>query len=105
MAVDVVMNLKIPGLTLQQVGEPDQVVNNTAVRFRKPASLLTVPKAKDTIAVTVTPDISWPCVVDRVDWSDPENLFIVSCHYAERRIPAHEYLALLRDLAWHRIEL
>jgi len=105
MSVVIEVNLRIPSLTVRTVGEPDHIVNNTAVRFLKTMTVPAVPKVQALMDVTVQPDITLRCAVTRAEWSDGRDMFIVSCRYANRAISANEYLALRRDPDWRRNEL
>jgi len=100
MAIEVVANLRIPGLTIKSPTEPPQAVNNTGKRFIKPIILPSVPKAGDAIRVTVRPNLVFDCAVTRSEWSDERGQFIVSCTLANRSISVDDYHALVADPEW-----
>ena len=103
--MDVEVKLRIPNLTVKTTGQPNHIVNNTAVRFLKTMTVPAVPKVGALIDVTVQPAISWSCEVTHVEWSERRNMFSVSCRYANRRVAADEYLALQADSDWRMTEL
>jgi len=105
MPIAVEANLRIPGLTLRVANQPDRVINNSTVRFTKMITVSTIPKPGTTLALTTGAGHTFESTVTRADWHEDRALFIVSCTYAKRSIPAEEYEALVNDPDWKMKEL
>jgi hypothetical protein len=106
MACTVEINMRIPSLTLKTRDQPDQVINNADVRFAKLIDVPAVPKAGETLEVTVRPDVVLQCTVTRADWEEERAIFVVACQGRGKKTAASEnYLALLNDPDWRRKQL
>lgn len=97
----VLINLRIPSLTLKQDVDAPRRVDNSMLRFLKTIEVPAIPKVGDTLTLTadalVTP---FPCTVKRSDWDDRENMFVVSCAYGKASIPEADYRALVGSPDW-----
>ena len=67
----------------------------------KRVELASIPKAGTILDMTASA-VSAPfgCRVRQADWSDRENMFIVSCSYAKASIPEADYRALVNSSDW-----
>jgi hypothetical protein len=104
--VEIEVNLRVPSLTIKSTGpEPSKVINNSGNRFRKAMTVPAVPKVNDPLRVTVGADTAFDCLVTRVEWNDDRSIFIVSCSFAGRGIPAADYQSLITDPGWTMTQL
>jgi hypothetical protein len=99
--IDVEVNLRIPRLTIRSANAPDKVIDNSVVRFTRLAQVPAIPKAGEPLQLAArVPGETIDCVVTRADWSEEKSLFIVSCNYSKKSIPAADYEALVNDADW-----
>lgn len=97
----VLINLRIPSLTVKHDVEAPRRVDNSMTRFLKIVDVAAIPKVGDTLDMTADAIPSpFACLVKRSDWDDRENMFIVSCAYGKSSIPEHDYRALLGSPDW-----
>jgi hypothetical protein len=101
MAQTVVINLRIPSLTLrtEPLGEVRRI-SNDAVRFITRVELPSIPKVGDVLTLEAAPGMTFTCDVLTVNWRDNENAFVVACRYSKRTISPQEYQALLNAPQW-----
>ena len=101
MAQTVIVNLRIPSLTLrtEPLGEVTRI-SNDAVRFITRLEVQTIPKTGDVLTLEAAPGASFTCDVLTVNWRDSDNAFVVACRYSKRTIAPHEYHALLNAPQW-----
>src|SRR5579862_5194287 len=97
MPIEIEVSLKIPTLTLKNVGENDRRIDNSDVRFRKRMMVSAVPKRGDQLDVTVDGEPPFPSRVTRADWDEEKMLFVVACAFSRRAIMTREYTGLLSD--------
>lgn len=100
--IKVLINLKIPSLTLKGdgTGEPKRL-DNSGIRFLKAVEVEALPKVGDQLDMTVVGfQAPFGCRVTRSDWDDRENLFVVSCSYARTSISEPLYRALAESPDW-----
>jgi hypothetical protein len=98
----VLVNLRIPSLVVKSVnGSPSTRIDNSGLRFMKTVELAAIPKAGAILDMTATA-VSAPfgCRVRQADWSERENMFIVSCSYEKSSISEADYRALLGSSDW-----
>lgn len=97
----VLINLRIPSLTVKQEVEAPRRVDNSMTRFLKTVDVPAIPKVGETLDMTADAlPMPFGCVVKRSDWDDRENMFIVSCSYGKASIPEHDYRALIGSPDW-----
>ena len=101
MAQTVVINLRIPSLTVRTdpAGEVRRI-SNDAVRFITHVELETIPKVGDVLTLEAAPGATFTCDVLTVNWRDSENAFVVACRYSKRTISPQEYQALTGAEKW-----
>ncbi len=99
MPIEVEINLKIPRVTIRSANQPDQIVDNSVVRFATLIHVPSIPKpgAELQLATGAAPCL---CTVTRADWNEERARFVLSCSYAKRSMTAVEYEALITDAAW-----
>ena len=100
MAMDVEVSLRIPTTKVRALDENGYPIDHSSVRFRKQITLPAMPKPGDSLPLVTRVGTTLESRVVRADWSEDLNLFVVSCQYANRSIPADEYNALLADPDW-----
>jgi hypothetical protein len=106
MSITVEVSLRIPSLTLKTSDQPDQVINNTDIRFAKLINVAAIPKVGSRLDVGVKPDVILQCTVTRVDWGEARALFVVSCQCRPMKGEASgNYHALMKDPDWSRKQL
>ena len=74
-------------------------IESASVRFIKRVTVGKVPKVDDLTAVTFKGN-PHDVKVTRVDWSESDDIFKVSCQYAKKGILQTDYLALVQDAEW-----
>ena len=96
----VLINLRVPSLTVRPAGEAPKRVDNSEVRFRKAMELATLAKPGEILEISVA-EGSAPlaCTVNSVNWDERENMFIVAC-YAKPPLRESDYRALLASPEW-----
>lgn len=101
MAQTVIINLRIPSLTLrtEPLGEVTRI-SNDAIRFITRMEVETIPKVGEVLTMEAAPGMSFTCDVLTVNWRDTDNAFVVACRYSKRTIAPHEYHALLNAPQW-----
>jgi hypothetical protein len=101
MPILVEVNMHIPNITVPLEAHRTRVLQ---VRFLKTMTLDGLPNLGSSIDVTVKPDVTLRCTVTHLEWSEPREMFVVSCRYPRTRIAADEYQALAADTEWRRHE-
>lgn len=101
MPIDVEVNLKIPRVKAPVLDEKGYPIDNSMVRFTKLIQVPALPKPGAPIDLTIRSGQTLACEVTRADWHDERELFVLSCKYAKRSMPADECAALFSDAEWH----
>ena len=97
----VLINLRIPSLTVKQDVDAPRRVDNSMVRFLKSVDVPAIPKVGETLEMTADAlPAPFQCTVKRADWDDRENMFIVACAFAKASIPEADYRALIGSPDW-----
>ena len=99
MPIEVEVSLKIPRVTIRSANQPDQVIDNSAVRFSALTHVAAIPKPGAALQLTAG-GAPCDCTVTRADWNEERSRFVLSCSYAKRSMTAAEYDALITDAAW-----
>ncbi len=106
MSITVEVSLRIPSLTIKTRDQPDQVINNTDIRFAKLIDVVAIPKVGSLLDITVKPDVILQCTVTHADWEEARSLFVVACQNRPTKGRASEnYQALINDPGWRRKQL
>jgi hypothetical protein len=100
MAIEVEINLKIPRVVIRTANQPDQVIDNSSVRFITVVDVPAIPKPGTSMQLATSYSEPLECTVTRADWNEERSRFIISCSYAKRSISAAEYDALVNDAGW-----
>ena len=100
MSIDVEVNLRIPAVKNPVLDGNGYPINNADVRFVKPVNVPALPKPGALLQLATREGKSIECEVNRADWSEAKDRFIVYCKYSKRSIPADEYTALIDDPDW-----
>ena len=100
MSIDVEVNLRIPAVKEPAKDDHGYPINSADVRFIRVARLPALPEPGALLQVETRDGPSIECEVNRADWSEGEDRFIVYCKYSKRSMPADEYRALIRDPGW-----
>jgi len=93
------INLKVPSLTIRASDKPDQRVDNRHIRFTKRITVETVPTAGDWLELSMHGE-SFHCTVQRKDWHEEKNLFVVECVFGRRTITEAELEGFMSDPDW-----
>jgi hypothetical protein len=101
MSIDVEVNLKIPRVKVPVLDEKGYPIDNGSVRFTKLIQVPAIPKPGAPLQLTTSAGKTLACEVTRTDWNEERELFVISCKYANRSIPADECAALFNDADWH----
>src|SRR5260221_1649031 len=97
MPIIVEANPKIPRVKIPVKDEHGYPVDSGAVRFRKPVEVEAIPKSDEALQLKTASCTILECTVTRSDWDHDRELFVVSCSYAKRTMPAYEDTALVTD--------
>jgi nucleoside recognition membrane protein YjiH len=101
MAQTVEISLRIPSLRVRREGKEDpETIANGDVRFIKQVELTAIPKAGESLTMTVGSSDSFACEVVRSDWQNDKNMFVIACRYSKRSISLVEYQALMDAPDW-----
>ncbi len=100
MSIEVEVNLRIPRVKVPTLDENGYPIDNSSVRFTKRILVPSIPKPGASLQLTTSSGKSFDCEVTRADWNDARELFVLSCKYAKRSIPADECAALFNDADW-----
>ena len=100
MAIQVEVNLRIPRVKVPVLDENGYPIDNGSVRFTKMIEVPSIPKPGAMLQLSTSSGTTFEGEVTRADWSDQRELFILSCKYANRSIPADECAALFKDAEW-----
>ena len=96
----VLLNLRIPSLTVRPADEAPKRIDNSQVRFRKILELPALPKVGDVLDVVIGEGFkTLTSTVNAVNWDEREETFVVAC-YAKPPIKEPEYQALLASPDW-----
>jgi hypothetical protein len=100
MSIEVEINLRIPRVKVPVLDQNGYPIDNGSVRFTKKITVPAIPKPGVMLQMTTSSGKSFACEVTRADWIDDRELFVLSCKYANRSIPADECAALFNDADW-----
>jgi len=97
---NVEVNLRIPAVKEPAKDPNGYPINSADVRFIRQVSVRALPKPGALMQLQARGGLSIECEVNRADWSESKDLFIVYCRYSKRAIPPDEYHALIGDPDW-----
>jgi hypothetical protein len=100
MSIEVEVNLRIPRVKVPSVDGNGYPIDNSSVRFTKRISVPEIPKPGVSLQLTTSSGRTFGCEVTRADWNDGKALFVLSCKYSNRSMPADECAALFNDAEW-----
>ncbi len=103
MVMDVEIELRIPNLAVKNEDGSHERIDNTLVRFKKIIQVPAFPPQGSTIQLSAGADLAFECTIERADWHEDKQLFVLSCKYPKRML-LHEYQTLLHDPRWQRTE-
>ena len=101
MSIEVEVNLRIPRVKVPSLDEKGFPIDNGSVRFTRLINVPSIPKPGASLQLTMGSGKIFECEVTRADWHDARDLFVLSCKYAHRSIPADDCAALFSDPDWH----
>jgi len=101
MSIEVEVNLRIPRVKVPFLDEKGFPIDNGSVRFTRLINVPSIPKPGESLQLTMGSGKIFECEVTRADWHHARDLFILSCRYAKRSIPADDCAALFNDPDWH----
>jgi hypothetical protein len=100
MSIEVEVNLRIPRVKTPALDEKGYPIDNGSVRFTRLIQVPSIPKPGTSLQLTMGAGKIFECEVTRADWYDDRSLFVLSCKYANRSIPAEDCATLFSDPAW-----
>ena len=100
MSIDVEVNLRIPAVKEPAKDDRGYPINSADVRFIRIVSVPALPKPDALLQLEMRDGSSIECAVNRADWSESKEIFIVYCTYSKKSILPDEYNALLSDPDW-----
>jgi hypothetical protein len=98
--IDVDVNLRIPTVKEPAKDAQGYPIVSADVRFIRHVSVTEIPKPGAVLHLETRGGKPLECEVQRADWNEGRERFIVYCSYAKRSIPSDEYHALLADPDW-----
>ena len=100
MPIEVEVNLAIPRIKNPILGESGYPIDNGSVRFTRLLQVEAIPQPGVVLHLSTTAGHEFGATVTRAEWSEGRSLFVVSCKYSNRSIPAEECAALFHDAEW-----
>jgi hypothetical protein len=100
MPIPVEVNLAIPRVKVPVKDENGYPIDNGTVRFTKTIEVTAIPPPGAPLQLTTSAGHEFECTVTRSDWHEERGLFVLSCRYSKRSIPADECAALFNDSEW-----
>ena len=100
MTQQIEVSLRIPNLKQRTLDEDGYPIDHSAVRFKKLVLVPAIPKSGDSLQLTTDSGRIVESTVQRSDWHEERELFVVSCRYSKRSISADDYDALESDPDW-----
>jgi hypothetical protein len=100
MSMDVEINLRIPTVKEPAKDRHGAPINSADVRFIRRVHVPALPKPGALLQFETRDGTVLECEVNRADWRESKDLFVVYCKYSRRSIPADQYHALLADPDW-----
>ena len=99
MSLEIELVLRIPKPKEPVKDGSGYPIDSASFRFIKRVTVERVPKVDDSTTVTFQGN-PHGVKVTRVDWSESDDIFKVSCQYAKKSILQADYLALMQDAEW-----
>ena len=100
MSQQVEVSLRIPNMKVRARDEQGEPIDHSSVRFKKLVVVPAIPKTGDSFKLTTDSGGMFESTVQRADWHEERELFVVACQYARRSITADQYAALESDPDW-----
>jgi hypothetical protein len=100
MPIDVEVDLRIPRVKVPVLDKQGYPIDNGSIRFTKLIQVPAIPKPGASLQLTTSSGRSFECEVTRADWHDEKEIFVLSCRYSNRSIPADECAAFFNDADW-----
>ena len=100
MPIDVEVNLAIPRIKNPVKDENGYPIDNGTIRFIKRMTVPALPKPGELLKVATSAGHEFDCTITRADWHEELAMFVLSCKYANRSIPADHCAALFSDSEW-----
>jgi hypothetical protein len=102
MPIDVEVNLAIPRIKNPVKDENGYPIDNGTIRFTKRMTVPALPKPGELLKLATSAGHEFDCTITRADWHEELAMFVLSCKYANRSIPADHCAALFSDLEWRK---
>src|ERR1700682_6386064 len=100
MSFDVEVNFRIPAVKEPAQEDKGYPIKSADVSFIGVVSVPALPKREALLQLEMRDKSSIECAVNRADWSESKELFIVYCTYSKKSILPDEYKALLSVPGW-----
>ena len=100
MSQQVEVSLRIPNMKVRTLDEAGNPIDHIAVRFKKLVVVPAIPKSGDSLQLTTRSGRMLESTVQRTDWNEDRELFVVACQYSNRSISVDEYDVLKDDPDW-----
>ena len=95
------INLRVPDIRVETPQEPVRRITNSDTRFWKAITVSVLPKVGGDLELS-TSTYAFHATVERLEWHDDKNCFVVACQYAKRSMTSEEYESLRADPDWTR---
>jgi hypothetical protein len=105
MPIDVEVNLAIPRVKNPMKDEHGYPIDNGTIRFTKRMTVPTLPKPGEALKLSTSAGHEFEGTITRADWHEERAMFVLSCKYSNRSIPAEHCAALFADTEWKMKQL
>ncbi len=100
MSQQVEVSLRIPNMKVRARDEYGYPIDHSSVRFKKLVVVPAIPKPGDSLQLTTDSGGMFESTVQRTDWHEERELFVVACQYSKKSLAADDYDALESDPDW-----
>jgi hypothetical protein len=93
------INLRLPNITVDTPEDGIRRITNAESRFWKVMQVPALPKVGDRLELS-SRGYAFQAVVNRVDWQEGKDRFVLACQYAKRSMTPAMYQDLRADPDW-----
>jgi len=87
-------------MKVRALDEDGYPIDHSSVRFKKLVTVPAIPKPGDSLQLTTDSGRTLESTVQRADWNEERELFVVASQYSNRSISVDDYDALGNDPEW-----
>ena len=94
------VSLRIPNMKVRARDEHGYPIDHNSVRFKKLVLVSAIPKPGDSLQLTTGSGGMFESTVQRTDWHEERELFVVACQYSKRSLAVDDFDGLESDPNW-----